>query len=85
MDGHAMSFGADAGPQVYHAFVVVFQDEQGRTFGSFGPTRQPFPSYAVGNQLDVNGADRTITAVRHSVHPKAPPEDWVLQTIVIVR
>ena len=81
----AMAFGDAAGTQVLHSFQVLFRDEQGVEIGNFGPSRQPFPSYAVGHQLDVRGEFRTISAVQHTVLPKADPDDWVLQTTVIVR
>lgn len=85
MNGHAMSFGDVTGTQTLHSFEVIFRDEQGVEIGRFGPTRQPFPSYAIGHLLEVRGQFRTISAVQHTVMPKAEPDDWVLQTMVIVR
>lgn len=80
-----MAFGDSAGSQNLHCFEVLFRDEQGVEIGHFGPARQPFPAYAIGHQIDVRGEFRTITAVRHTVLAKPEPDDWVLQTAVIVR
>lgn len=80
-----MTFGEAAGEQSLHSFEVLFRDEQGVEIGRFGPARQPFPSYAIGHQLEVRGHFRTITAIQHSVMPHAEPADWVLQAVVVVR
>jgi hypothetical protein len=85
VNGHAMKFGHDAGPQIYHSFEVMFEDEDGVSLGKFGPTRQPFPSYAIGHRLHVDGEFLLITEVIHFVEPKSEPEDWLLRTTVIVR
>lgn len=85
MSTSPMTFGDASGSQVLHSFEVLFRDEQGVEIGHFGPSRQPFPAYAAGHQLDVRGEFRTISAVQHTVLAKAEPDDWVLQTTVIVR
>lgn len=85
MNGHAMSFGDVTGDQALHSFEVLFRDKQGVEIGRFGPTRQPFPSYAIGHLLEVRGQFRTIAAIQHAVMPKPEPNDWVLQTTVVVR
>lgn len=84
MNGHAMSFGNDAGPQIYHSFEVMFEDEDGVAIGKFGPTRQPFPSYSIGHRLQVDGMFLLITQVLHLVVARQEPDDWLLRTTVIV-
>ena len=79
---HAL--GDDAGPQIYHSFEVMFEDEDGVAIGKFGPTRQPFPQYSIGHRLFVKDEFRVITQVLHVVIAKAEPDDWLLRTTVVV-